>query len=1834
MNLLIDRPATPPPPTPPAPRVPGLGPDAYIPFVDQDLDGAPDPFVAGGTGADRQHYAWLNLSPGSLPAAAQSLLANVRQNWPAPDAGYTYPDHNSPFLTFETVEPVSNERFLLPAFHRPQLLRGRTAQYNTTAPLANDWYNPSDWYTNARTLPYVFRPHQERRAVAVDPSNGRRFVALHGLGDGFRFVTNAHPDVDNTGAAVGFGTPGYVPPLDGLADQDGDGQEEFRDLLNLTSEGHWRYTLVPPAGGGPPVPDIRHPYDADPDNDGVYDSVWLDLGYPAQETAGGELFVPMMAVKLVDADALFNLNAHGNAYGNFANLGGSYLSRSNEGLGPHEINPQYGLTATAPTGDPALEPHRDVFGFDPTAVLQLANTEWWFLLAGLGEDDGNDGTFETSVEGRWGEPRLLANALNAFTAVAERMAAAPRPGLTGRASPRDRYADDDDDALAGLLDTDLDRRGLVFPPNTAAPADGFPTDRRGQGHAVQSDPAAPDRGAARLFTHKDAMAEGEPSLQLAEPTGPVTGVRYRFPAFLDYWLPMRGAGFDYSATGPRWTRHVVGGAVLLTQAAGFGDDYAGLMDGDAAAVAFVEMLNLDEPDETVLDVREARKQGSDRIFDPQETAVLALSDRDRSITELSGRVDELAPYNFAEAADAEVIRGRFTTVSSDNHAAAPTFVPPPTGAADPRPAGLRARAWEFNEPARTGGASVLEFPPSFGGTASAGRHRPYWSNTFAGGNRLGLTENTAAPYDPFREELRALLRATQVPTVAIPGTANDRREQTRALFRKLSVNHVLERVTNPRDAYYDADGQVGELRFRPLTPHPAGLTGNAGRNAVGDGPLGTTPLPGTPPSFGMPDAALPAANAATWQITGPADQEWHARRDRQNMARDFYVLLWTLGGFDQLDPTKNYVEYTADPYTDEQKREMAQFAVNLVDALDADSVITAFVYDKNLSNGYTPDDDAYTDRLPQPGDLDYDPTNPPADIAERGVVYGVERQDVVLSESLLALVAGENDMGNPEDHDLTEWDDETPTGFLFVELMNAGPDPENFAAGPQAAPAVGEPGGQWQVVVRQTNGAPGMPDLQERRLTLLDGTAAANRPYFTIGATDVRLSRHADPNSPGSDHTDPGFYPTRMVVNVTDQEGSVTDFSNFVPAAPAYPDARAASRADLDVTAGPVTRFRLHGEDGMLLATPVPPVPPADPPDLLSFRDKTAVDAASNIEVEVLLRRRLNPLRTPPTADNGNEKAGPELQDNPWITVDRIETDLQYLLLNTDDHTDGPSEFKPQIKTVTDATRRRHPMSRGSQIEGETEQEVAAPRNDWVFNSLGGHGRSAGGARFSAWQPHGDRPFGSLADVLAVPLYGPESLTGVLDPTNALVTNTAQNPLAGLVDYATGNPLSPLNEQAVAAARFLYPDVARHPVPSFRDLKATGVGPYTAPTQTKLNLWWRLFQYAEPARHEAEMTRTPGFAVRLGPTDRVAAESDDLFGAGHTRTAGRMNVNTLRDPRHLAGLLDDLDLTHTDAISNNTLPGANGYGPGFTPATADWWQALVVNRDGADPLLNVTGTTRALPGLPPRAFDGTLLEGTAFRTPGSLRWNVEVDPVAGVRRNFSESILRRVDGYDGPPAVPRHRPADGVLRRPAVAPGPPAGHRGLRLHHPLPAAGQAAEQHHRPQQRVPVLDPGGLLPRPPAAGRFRHGQPQPRRRPRVHPHREYPRGLAWLPRVLRDRPQPGDGPDRGQAPAATPAAQPGDRRRQRGDLQLPPGRPVRGAAVSVAGVDPVPAVDPVTHRGGRTCCISQRPGPPRSGTAAGAGPAGSAWRQGLYADPHARHTAPRGDRHPDCVDCC
>ncbi|MEM9703369.1 MAG: hypothetical protein AAF907_13090, partial [Planctomycetota bacterium] len=388
-----------------------------------------------------------------------------------------------------------------------------------------------------------------------------------------RFVTTAHPDRAPVNAAgfltpvsdggtvgnVSADDPSYVPPFD----------------LGIDREPLWRIGLGDTAGMTEEAA-YANSYPADPDNDGIFDAIWLDLDFPIQEAGdGASQYVPLWAVKIVDADALFNLNAHGNSYGSYADAdrngvddsltldassnsfvgpgGAPMISQSHQGRTPAEVNPQWGLSGhdTAVAGATADEVEAfsqffDGFGVGMNWVggpRQSRNLEWWFLLHGRADfkDDPRSGSRvpDRLLVGRYGESeRLEAGMQEVARANPSAAAFFPYPGLSANSLNADGAADDNFNALEGM---GRPMPGLVyggvqgFSANgfpMVALADGVPADLRGSGDSVDA-----LRGLRRLF-----LADLNGTANVLNTPDEEGNVRFRFPSYMNAVLPLFPAG--------------------------------------------------------------------------------------------------------------------------------------------------------------------------------------------------------------------------------------------------------------------------------------------------------------------------------------------------------------------------------------------------------------------------------------------------------------------------------------------------------------------------------------------------------------------------------------------------------------------------------------------------------------------------------------------------------------------------------------------------------------------------------------------------------------------------------------------------------------------------------------------------------------------------------------------------------------------------------------------------------------------------------------------------------------------------------------------------------------------------------------------------------------------------------------------------------------------------------------------------------------------------------------------------------------------------------------------
>ncbi len=96
-----------------------------------------------------------------------------------------------------------------------------------------------------------------------------------------------------------------------------------------------------------PGPNGKITYDVDNDGDGITDSVWLDLGYPARRDSRGQLYKPLFAFLVIGLNGRIPLNTAGNLAaqsGNATNLGTPLYSQAEHlGNSVSEVDPTYGL---------------------------------------------------------------------------------------------------------------------------------------------------------------------------------------------------------------------------------------------------------------------------------------------------------------------------------------------------------------------------------------------------------------------------------------------------------------------------------------------------------------------------------------------------------------------------------------------------------------------------------------------------------------------------------------------------------------------------------------------------------------------------------------------------------------------------------------------------------------------------------------------------------------------------------------------------------------------------------------------------------------------------------------------------------------------------------------------------------------------------------------------------------------------------------------------------------------------------------------------------------------------------------------------------------------------------------------------------------------------------------------------------------------------------------------------------------------------------------------------------------------------------------------------------
>ena len=155
---------------------------------------------------------------------------------------------------------------------------------------------------------------------------------------------------------------------------------------------------------------------------------------------------------------------------------------------------------------------------------------------------------------------------------------------------------------------------------------------------------------------------------------------------------------------------------------------------------------------------------------------------------------------------------------------------------------------------------------------------------------------------------------------------------------------------------------------------------------------------------------------------------------------------------------------------------------------------------------------------------------------------------------------------------------------------------------------------------------------------------------------------------------------------------------------------------------------------------------------------------------------------------------------------------------------------------------------------------------------------------FTLWQPHFDRDFASVMELLSVPLYDPSIVTQSMAPKDT------QNQNASIRSLTVESPLPP------SAGSVYLPLIAQAKI--FRPQHPMNYNQFTPPAQpphpTFDNRWHRIFELLEVPTRE-----------NLQVENYLQTNFSWLSPTGLQRVPAKMNINCLRNAENLFGLFDD-----------------------------------------------------------------------------------------------------------------------------------------------------------------------------------------------------------------------------------------------------------------------------------------------------------------------------------------
>jgi hypothetical protein len=277
------------------------------------------------------------------------------------------------FLNSNVVLPVTPPTVLPPNATYFPLGRGGIAVHEYCGTGGSDEpYDAPDYQNMALAyLPEsslqetVLEPHHltESSAAALPDNLGNMIIPSFHRPDLLNFWA-LHAAFNATGSSdirqSGLGTPAGATVLrralmrpNWLDHPDFTGSNpEFAAITGSSSDAHGRRL----------VHMVYGPWDVDNDNDGIRDSVWLDVGLPIVENEDGVMVKPLAAILIVDLDGRLNVNAHGTLdlagivddaltpLEQSASLAGAGMTSDatarGSGYGPAEISLEHALDST------------------------------------------------------------------------------------------------------------------------------------------------------------------------------------------------------------------------------------------------------------------------------------------------------------------------------------------------------------------------------------------------------------------------------------------------------------------------------------------------------------------------------------------------------------------------------------------------------------------------------------------------------------------------------------------------------------------------------------------------------------------------------------------------------------------------------------------------------------------------------------------------------------------------------------------------------------------------------------------------------------------------------------------------------------------------------------------------------------------------------------------------------------------------------------------------------------------------------------------------------------------------------------------------------------------------------------------------------------------------------------------------------------------------------------------------------------------------------------------------------------------------------------------------